>query len=87
MLSRTNRSLIAATAAGIGLMISAMAIAQTPPTPPPPIMPPSLPATYVADLMTQPVATAFGAQWKTMEAKIIETNPIPEHLPGYNTAA
>jgi gluconolactonase len=56
------------------------------PTPPEPVMPPSLPATYVADLMTAPVAAAFGAQWRTMEAKIVETKPIEGHLPEYNSA-
>jgi len=86
MRSWTIRSLIAGATVGIGMTISAISIAQAPPAPPPPIMPPSLPPTYVADLMTQPVATAFGAQWKTMEAKIVEAKPIPEHLPGYNTA-
>ncbi len=36
--------------------------------------------------MTNPGSAMFGAQWKTMEAKIIEVPPIPEHLPGYNSA-
>jgi gluconolactonase len=84
------RTLVAfAALAAMPLMISAVSVAQAPPAapaPPPPQMPPSLPPTYVADLMTQPVATALGAQWKTMEAKIVEAKPIPEHLPGYNTA-
>jgi gluconolactonase len=70
-------------AAGSVMTISA---AQAPPAPPLPVMPPSLPATYVVDLMTQPGSAAFGAQWKTMEAKIVETKPIPEALPGYKTA-
>lgn len=68
-----------------GSMMTILA-AQAPPAPPLPVMPPSLPATYVADLMTQPGSAAFGAQWKTMEAKIVETKPIPEALPGYKTA-
>jgi hypothetical protein len=70
-------------AAGSVMTISA---AQAPPAPPLPVMPPSLPPTYVVDLMTQPGSAAFGAQWKTMEAKIVETKPIPEALPGYKTA-
>jgi hypothetical protein len=45
-------------------------MAQAPPTPPLAVMAPSLPPTYVADPVTQP------------EAKIVETKPIPEHLPG-----
>jgi hypothetical protein len=31
--------------------------------------------------MTQPVASAFGAQWRTMEAKIVETKPIRNIFP------
>lgn len=73
----------AALAAGSVMTISA---AQAPPAPPLPVMPPSLPPTYVVDLMTPPGSAAFGAQWKTMEAKIVETKPIPEALPGYKTA-
>jgi len=49
-------------------------------------MAPALPATYVVDLMTGEGSAAFGAQWKTMEAKIIDTKPIPEALPEYKTA-
>ena len=66
-------------------------IAQTPaaptaPPPPAPQMPPSLPATYVVDLMTAPGSQAFGAQWRTMEAKIVETRPIPGAMAEYKTA-
>jgi gluconolactonase len=68
-----------------GSMVT-ISVAQAPPAPPPPVMPPSLPPTYVVDLMTQPGSAAFGAQWKTMEAKIVDTKPIPEALPGYKTA-
>ena len=68
-------------------LFSAMSIAQAPaPAPPEPVMPPSLPATHVVDLMTARGSAAFGAQWKTMEAKIINVKPIPEALPGYKTA-
>lgn len=69
----------------VGSMIT-ISFAQAPPAPPLPVMPPSLPPTYVVDLMTQPGSAAFGAQWKTMEAKIVETKPIQEALPGYKTA-
>jgi gluconolactonase len=68
-------------------------IAQTPaqpvpaaPPPPAPQMPPSIPATYVVDLMTPQGSHAFGAQWRTMEAKIVETKPIPGAMPQYKTA-
>src|SRR5205085_5287873 len=47
--------------------------------------PPSLPPTLEVDLMTSQNSALFGAQWKTMEAKIVNVAPIPEHLPGYNS--
>ena len=49
-------------------------------------MPPSLPPTYVVDLMTAQGSAAFGALWKTMEAKIVDAKPISEALPQYKTA-
>jgi len=72
--------------------ISTMAAAQAPaaapapPPPPPPQMPPSLVPALSVDLMTAPGSAAFGAQWKTMEAKIVERDPLPTHLPGYDKA-
>jgi gluconolactonase len=65
-------------------------IAQTPPvpaTPPPPApqMPPSLPPAYVSDLMTAQGAQAYGAQWRAMEARIVETKPIPGAISQYKT--
>src|SRR5436305_3927886 len=70
------------------LLGSAASVAQTPAPPPPPapIPAPALPPNVEVDLMTNPGSAMFGAQWKTMEAKIIEVAPIPEHLPGYNSA-
>jgi hypothetical protein len=50
-------------------------------------MPPSLVPAFSVDLMTAPgSAAAFGAQWKTMEAKIVERAPLPNHMPGYDKA-
>src|SRR5262249_58059595 len=73
--------------AAVTLMVPTLSDAQAPPGPPPPapIMPPALPAAHVVDLMTVSGAAALGAQWKTMEAKIIEVPPIPTALPGYTT--
>ncbi len=67
------------------LLLSAASVAQTP-APPPPLIAPSLPPNVEVDLMTNQGSAMFGAQWKTMEAKIVEAPPIPEHLPGYNSA-
>ncbi len=57
------------------------------PVPPPavPLVAPSLPSAYVVDLMTGQGSAEFGAQWKTMEAKIVEVKPIPEALPEYKS--
>jgi gluconolactonase len=71
----------------LGLLVPLTLTAQTPAPPAPaPVMAPALPATYVVDLMTGEGSAAFGAQWKTMEAKIVDTKPIPEALPEYKTA-
>ena len=70
-------------------LISTITFAQAPPTTPSapaPIMPPSLAASRVVDLMTAQGSGVFGAQWKTMEAKIVNAKPIPEALPQYKTA-
>ena len=69
-----------------GLLIPAILAAQAPAPPAPaPVLAPSLPATYVVDLMTAEGSAAFGAQWKTIEAKIVDAKPIPEALPEYKT--
>ena len=66
------------------LMVSTKAPAQAPATaPPPPQMPPSLVPSHSVDLMTAAGSAAFGAQWKTLEATIVERAPLPGHLPGY----
>jgi gluconolactonase len=68
------------------LLVPALLLAQAPAPAPPPLLAPSLPATYVVDLMTGQGSASFGAQWKTMEAKIVDAKPIPEALPEYKTA-
>ena len=73
-------------AAGIAVALTASAaIAQAPPAPPPPIMPPSLPASFVANLMTQQDASALGVQWKTMDARIVDVKPVEGAMPQYKT--
>jgi gluconolactonase len=49
-------------------------------------MPPSLVPAHVVDLMTPDGAAVFGAQWKTMEAKIVEVPAIANAMPEYKTA-
>jgi hypothetical protein len=62
------------------------ALGQAPtPTPPAPQIAPSLVPSYTVDLMTPEGSAAFGAQWKTMEAKIVESPPIKDAMPAYKT--
>ena len=83
--------LIACTAlAVVPMMISTVAVAQAPaaqaPAPPAPQIPPALVPSHVVDLMTADGMAAFGARWKTMEAKIIEGPALPNAMAGYKTS-
>ena len=83
--------LIACTAlAVVPMMISTAAVAQAPaaqaPAPPAPQIPPALVPSRVVDLMTSDGIAAFGAKWKTMEAKIIEGPALPNAISGYKTS-
>jgi hypothetical protein len=56
------------------------------PAPPSPQMPPSLVPLRMVDLMTPEGSALFGAQWKTMEARIVEGPAIANAMPGYKTS-
>ena len=56
-----------------------------PPTSPPQLAPVLVPA-HVVDLMTADGMAAFGAQWKHMEAKIVEGPALPNAMPAYKTS-
>ena len=71
---------------GVSLTISTILLQAPAPAAPAPLVAPSLPATNTVDLMTAEGSATFGAHWKTMEAKIVDTKPIPEALPEYKTA-
>ena len=75
--------------AGAAVMMSTSTVAQAPaPAPPPPApqMPPSLVPSLSVDLMTAQGSAVLAAQWRTMEAKIVERAPLAGHLPGYDKA-
>lgn len=55
-------------------------------TPPRPQMAPFLVPAHVVDLMTPEGSAVFGAEWKSMEAKIVEGPAIANHMPGYETS-
>ena len=70
----------------IPVTIATAALAQAlPPTTPPAIAPTLVPGASV-DLMTAEGAAALGAQWKTMEAKIVEGPALNGAQPGYKTS-
>ena len=71
---------------GVVLTILTILLQAPAPAAPAPLVAPSLPATNTVDLMTAEGSATFGAHWKTMEAKIVDTKPIPEALPEYKTA-
>jgi gluconolactonase len=52
---------------------------------PAPAVAPSLPPVHMVDLMTREGSAAFGARWKTMEAKIVEVPAIPDAMPEFKT--
>src|SRR5262252_4580196 len=61
-------------------------IAAAPPPAPAPAIAPLLPPVHVVDLMTPEGSAAFGAEWRIMEAKVVECPPIPEAMPEYKSA-
>ena len=79
-------------AAAVAVGMAAIAAAQTPgpsavaTAPPAPLTPPSLVPSKVVDLMTAEGSAALGAQWKSMEAKIVEGPAIPNAMPGFKTS-
>jgi len=74
------------------MTIPTIAAAQAPappaaaPAPPPPQTPPSLVPSKVVDLMTPEGSAVFDAQWKSMEAKIVEGPAIANAMPGFKTS-
>ena len=63
---------------------AAAAVPAAAPAPPPAIAP-SLPPVHAVDLMTPQGSAVFGARWKILEAKIVETRAIPDAMPEYRT--
>jgi gluconolactonase len=88
MLKKELRGLVAC--AVLGAVPMTIAAAQAPAAPaapvPPPVIAPSLVPAHLVDLMTGEGMAAFRAQWKTMEAKIVEGPALPNAMPGYKTS-
>ena len=68
------------------MILSTLAIAQAPPPPPAPQIAPVLVPAHAVDLTTADGMTAFSAQWKHMEAKIVEGPALQGAMPGYKTS-
>jgi gluconolactonase len=89
-----GRFIACAALAVVPMVISIIVVAQAPaappavqaPAPPAPQIPPTLVPSHVVDLMTAEGIGAFGAQWKTMEAKIVEGPALPNAMAGYKTS-
>src|SRR5438128_1008975 len=91
MLKKDLRRLVACAVLGaVPMTISTIAAAQAPAAPvapaPLPVIAPSLVPAHFVDLMTAEGMAAFRAQWKTMEAKIVEGPALPNAMPGYKTS-
>jgi gluconolactonase len=65
-------------------MANTVSAAATAPAAPPAIAP-ALPPLHSVDLMTLAGSTAFGAVWRTKEAKIVEVPAIPDAMPEFKT--
>jgi len=79
---------LAALLAGAMLATISMTAAPAQPLPPtsPPQIAPALVPAHVVDLLTAEGMAAFGAQWRHMEAKIVEGPALQGALPGYKTS-
>jgi gluconolactonase len=70
----------------VSVNVATRAAAQAlPPTSPPQIAPLLVPA-HAVDLMTADGMAAFGAQWKHIEAKVVEGPALPAAMPSYKTS-
>ena len=75
----------------LGAASMRIAAAQAPPAPaapapPLPVFAPSLVPALFVDLMTAEGMASFRAQWKTMEAKIVEGPALPNAMPAFKTS-
>ncbi|HEX4185939.1 MAG TPA: hypothetical protein VHY78_08770, partial [Stellaceae bacterium] len=64
-------------------------VSVAPPSPPllvpPHAVAPSVPPAHVVDLMTNAGSALFGAQWRAMEAKIVECPALTDAMPEFKT--
>ena len=79
-------ALVAAPLLAGSILIAQSQPVAVPPLPPAPapIMPPVLVPGHTVDLMSAEGMTQFGAQWKIMEARLVEAPALPNTMPGYD---
>jgi hypothetical protein len=83
--SRTGRRVFVAAPVCLAVVVTSAAAGQTPaPRPPAPKVAPAHAPSHVIDLMTAEGSGAFGARWRTMEAKIVEVPAIKGSMAGYD---
>src|ERR1700693_525916 len=81
-----GRLLAGAALASISIMAVTSASAQAPaPTSPPQIAPVLVPS-HVVNLLTADGMAAFGAQWRSVEAKIVEGPALQGAMPQFKTS-
>jgi gluconolactonase len=69
-----------------GLLAGMCAVAQAPPAKTAlPALVPDIAPTFTVDLMTPAGMSMFGAQWRYMDAKIVETPALPKAGPQWKT--
>jgi gluconolactonase len=81
-----GRLVACAALALVPMMIATGASAQAPPPTSPPQIAPTLVPAISVDLMTADGMAALGAQWKHLEAKIVEGPALPAAMPGYKSS-
>jgi gluconolactonase len=80
-----SRLIVSAVLAATPIVASSIAAAQAPAAPPPaPLMPPSLVPSATVNLMTAEGSAAFGAVWRTIEARVVEVEPMAGRMAGYD---
>jgi gluconolactonase len=86
MRNKSFRNLIVCAAlASAPAIIPLAASAQAPaPAPPAPLIAPSLVPSATVNLMTAEGSAAFGAVWRTAEARVVEVEPMAGRMPGYD---
>ena len=82
MRHKSLATLLAGAVLATASLILAVSAQPLPPTSPPQLAPALVPA-HVVDLLTAEGMAVFSAQWKHIEAKIVEGPALQGAMPGY----